>query len=948
MWFGSADGLYRYDGYRFKKFIHDPSDSQSISGGNISCILEDNKGSFWFGCGFAGLNKYDPFSNTFKLYLPNPDTSSNSVNGIIQIYQDKNGTLWTSTPTGGLHEYIDSTDSFKTYKYDTINWKGFKNFISCIHEYEDGFFLLGTWGGALLFDSKKKEYTLPDGLQNLNFHNIRTINEDLSGRIWIGTLTGLYRYDKEEDKLVRFQQDGNNQNRLSSQFIEGILQNPDQQEPLLYISTDIGLNVYNLESEENQVYYHDPSDPQSIAYDNIHSTYLDNNILWLGFENSGISCANLLNIHYEYFSLPQSSILQEPYSATSFLKDRNGFTWIGTLLGGLFKYNKEMELVDHITINPDVENCLYCNFIYSLYQCPEGDIWIGTVNEGLWFYDESKDELIKCNLYIKGVPSPYERINSIYKDSFGAYWAGSFIGRGLFYHDPNTPEKTELHHIEQDPLGYTDVRDFHEDDNRNLWVITCGEGIYILTPENRDSLVFEKFKVPSGSGNIFRSLFTTYIDINNELWFGGLNGLIKYSFTDSSFSHYNSENGLEADFIYDIEGDGKYLWLSSDKGLLRFDPKERGNNRTKVMRYSDGVPFEDIYTFDIYRSDDGFIYVGGKRGSGKGFYRFHPDSIKQNKHVPPIVITDFQVKNKAVTLDSAITGKKAVILDYHENYFSLEFAALDYFNPDMNQYAYKLEGVDEDWIQSGTRRFVNYTGISPGSYIFRVRGSNNDGIWNEAGTSLAITILPPPWKTWWAYLLYGIALSALLLALRLYDLKRQRLKQNLELEKVEKDKLGELDRMKSRFFANISHEFRTPLTLILGPLRNLEQETVSQKSKKDLNIIQRNALRLQQLINQLLSLSKLESGQMKLQARELNIVQLVKGYTHSFESLAKQKDIKLEFKSETDKLMLWVDQDKIEKILYNLLSNAFKYTGSGGSIGVSVGQLDNWQLDSSN
>lgn len=321
----------------------------------------------------------------------------------------------------------------------------------------------------------------------------------------------------------------------------------------------------------------------------------------------------------------------------------------------------------------------------------------------------------------------------------------------------------------------------------------------------------------------------------------------------------------------------------------------------------------------------------------RGFFRFHPDSIPgPNTNIPPVVLTKFNIRNLEFQLDSNITYKRHIRLKHNQSFFSFEFSALDYVNPEKNQFAYMLDGVDEDWTYSGNRRFANYTDISPGDYIFRVKASNSDGYWNETGTFVRISIAPPPWRSWWAYTLYAISFIILIIAWRRYDLKRHRLKQALEIEQLEAVKLKELDSMKSRFFANISHEFRTPLTLILGPLEKLIGTTKDEQCVHDLNMIQRNALRLQRLINQLLNLSKLEAGEMKLIAGERNIVKLVRGYAHSFESLAKQKNIKLVFSSDDERTLIYVDNDKIEKILYNLLSNAFKFTPEGGEITVSV------------
>jgi signal transduction histidine kinase/DNA-binding response OmpR family regulator len=331
------------------------------------------------------------------------------------------------------------------------------------------------------------------------------------------------------------------------------------------------------------------------------------------------------------------------------------------------------------------------------------------------------------------------------------------------------------------------------------------------------------------------------------------------------------------------------------------------------------------------------------QATGEGFFFFHPEDISDNTCIPQIIVIDFKVRNEEFRTDSGIVSKKHLRLKHNENFFSFEFAALDYVCPEKNQFAYFLEGLEDDWVYSGNRRYVSYSSVPPGNYVFRVKGSNNDGYWNETGTSLAITILPPPWRTWWAYFLYGIAILGLITAWRSYDLNRQRLKHQLALEHLEAQKLKELDSTKSRFFANISHEFRTPLTLVLGPLDKL-RAIVPKEAERDLEIMQRNARRLQHLINQLLLLSRLEAGQMKLKAKELNIVKLVNGYVQSFESLAKQKRIELVFHSAEKEIMAFVDRDKMEKILYNLLSNAFKYTPAGGKISVEIGQLDSWAV----
>lgn len=972
MWFGSHDGLYRYDGYQFKAYKHDPEDSTSLSNNSIRRILEDKDGNLWMGSSWYGLNKYDRAKDNFKRYYPNPDTLNKAANGISDIYQDNKGTLWVTSLTGGLHEYLDSTENFRTYKYDTVNAISFHNFIRTMYEDSRGNFWLGAWNGLFMFDRNYKNYLQPYFLDNVNvihrynrgnetvavdnfekerfFLDFRfnDIYEDQTGNLWFTTAHGLLKYDTTLMQLTLFEEDENDPFAISSDYTKLIVNDPYSAEPSFWFPTDWGLNHFYPETGRSITYYHDPDDPHTTPYSNMQGIYLDDcGLLWVGIESSGVSILNLMNTHYEYFRIDPLTEGEQMHTATTFCEDSYGYLWVGTEKGGLYKYDSNMNLVEQYDLRlTDCEWSARWNFIYSMTETPDSLLWIGSINHGLFLYDRPNNEFIQCNLYVRGTQYICFRIESIFQDSFGWYWVGSINNAGLLYCKPGLVKPVEFYGINHPVLGYMDIRDFHEDNNRNLWVVSNGGGIFILRPENRESLEFEKFIPGPEFENLFLNTLSIYSDNDSILWFGGIHGLIRYSKITESVTTFNSANGMVADFIYDIEGDGKHLWISTDKGLARFDPQASGEEMVKIMRLTDGVPFEDIYTFDLYKSDDGMIYIGGKRGSGKGFYRFHPDQIMENSHIPPLVITSFEVNNSPFPLDTNITEKKHIQLKHNQNYFSFEFAALDYVNPERNKYTYKLEGVDNDWIHSGTRRFVNYTGVSPGTYTFRVKGSNNDGIWNEEGTSIVVSITPPPWKTWWAFTLYGLFIISILIIIIRFYIRRQQLIHNLEVEQIQTEKLEELDKMKSRFFANISHEFRTPLTLILGPVEKIINSVKDKTITSELSMVHRNARRLQKLINQLLSLSKLESGKLQLQAQEMDAVPLIRGYVQSFESLAKQKGIELIIKTETDSIMAWLDQDKIEAVLYNLLSNAFKYTEAGGRIEITLSnslKIDNQQ-----
>ncbi len=366
-----------------------------------------------------------------------------------------------------------------------------------------------------------------------------------------------------------------------------------------------------------------------------------------------------------------------------------------------------------------------------------------------------------------------------------------------------------------------------------------------------------------------------------------------------------------------IIGDTKgNLWLGTNKGLSRFNPKI---NTFRNFNISDGLPANEFILGSVNSRNGRLMF-----GSVNGFVIFHPDSIKENTAVPPVYITGLKVLEKSRTLPT-----DQIELPHNENYLSFEFVALNYDAPEKNQYAYKLEGLDNDWIYCGTRRFASYTNLDPGAYTFRVKASNNDGVWNEQGASLHLTILPPWWQAWWAYSLLALLALGTIIYIRHYEIKHFKLRQRAAY-------LSELDNVKSRFFANISHEFRTPLTLILSPLESLLSKPCEEKEHSMFSMMYHNAQRLLHLINQLLDLSKLEAGNLEIEPKPADIFSFLKNTVLSFTSLAEKQKIKYQFNYPSDHPVVYFDADKLEKILMNLISNAFKNTPEGGEITVTV------------
>ncbi len=477
-----------------------------------------------------------------------------------------------------------------------------------------------------------------------------------------------------------------------------------------------------------------------------------------------------------------------------------------------------------------------------------------------------------------------------------------------------------------------------EDSNGTLWIgssngLYCIDSIRTWEGEPHPKLKMIRYRhILGDTSSISNNLiWCIYEDPRGDIWIGTNVGLNRFKKEDEKFTHFFKPDGLPSDVIYNIvEDDHGNLWLSTPIALCKVDLSGQSIHFKKYDA-SDGLPNNNLARA-LYKRRSGEILVG----MTKGLIGFFPDSLKDNPNIPSVAITDLKIHNQSIPLDTIMNHKRHIVLSHSQNFFSLEFAALEFTAPERNQYAYLLEEFETDWNYSGNRRLANYTNVSPGSYIFRVKASNNDGVWNEKGTALKITILPPWWKTWWAYSIYAALILGTLYGLRRYELSRQRFKHRMEMEHIEAENLKEIDNMKSRFFANISHEFRTPLTLIFGPAKDISEKSKDKDIKQSAKIIKRNADKLNGLVNQLLDLSKLEAGKMALETSEHNIIPLLKGLVLSFSSLAERKKITLKFNTKEDKLDIYIDIEKLEKIITNLLSNAFKFTPEGGEVVVSV------------
>jgi signal transduction histidine kinase/ligand-binding sensor domain-containing protein/DNA-binding response OmpR family regulator len=911
LWLGTLNGLVKYDGYTIKTYTPVKNDSLSINNRWISKIFEDHKGSLWIGT-TTGLNLFNRKTENFTRYL-----SSISV---LDMCEDAFGNFWVAVDKG-LFLFDRESNTFQLY-----------NFRDSSHINE-----------AFPAEVNDNEFV------EMSSANITSLAADTLNRLlFLGTASGLYSLNPGSHVVKKI---------LSDFELENISTLYRQTNGTIWIGFDKGFASFNPKKSQITFYQNINLPVTAIAED-------DDGYLWCyaGSQTWAATGNEIIVIN------PSTNQYQRRSSEQiwSMYKDHSGIFWFGTRFEGLNKWNKNKWKFDTYKHLPDNKNTLSSDFVWSVYVDPEGIIWIGTQN-GLDRFDRESGTF-------KNYSINNNEVTAIHGDDSGILWLGTRT-QGLVRFNPLNETFRIFSHNPKDEtsIGGNHVFSILTDSHGLMWVVTRYNGLNLF---NKTTGTFTRYRNnPNDPGSLSQNdIFFIYEDGNNNLWicaeylnrYDRVSGkftsveLIKNTLPTSVFEdskgnfwvgtyfnglllvdkeklvvlkNYTEKEGLPYNTITNIvEDNNGNLWIKTFNGFSRFNPD------TETFRNyytSDGLPEIMTRLVYTYESSANEVFFG----SSEGFYCFYPDSIKDDPTPPKVVISNISLFNKpdeTLSYDGFISEIEKIDLPYNHNDLRFDFVGLHYGEPAKNRYKYMLENFDADWVDAGTQRNATYTNLSPGVYIFRVIACNRDGVWNEEGAFLNLIISPPFWATWWAYSLYVIFFGLVLYGVRRYEMNRVNLKNQVKLDEVKLKEKEETDKMKSRFFANISHEFRTPLTLILGPTEKIISSTKEEETQKQTGLIKRNAARLLNLVNQLLDLSKLEAGKLQLQASKGNIVTFVKGLTMSFESLAERKDVKLKVIAEMNDIELYFDRDKMAKILANLLSNAFKFTGEGGEITVAL------------
>lgn len=962
LWFGTEDGLNRYDGYNFKIFQHDPEDSNSLSDNAIWSLLCSKSGDIWIGTKAGIVSQFNPVTEKFKHWIPQPKLKDG--NSITALYEDTNGDIWIGTRNAGLYKLNPKLNEFNHWNTDNANPNRLSHTsVRSIIQDHLGNIIIGTYNGLNIFnpnqpqDGFKKYFYQLDNQNSLYANQIYNLTKSLINNkiIWVGTPKGLNRFDPEKNFFDRIRipnaqklQFGEGASTVIDELIDG--------EIILWIDTYSGLVRMNLTSNSSQRFQQDDKDFYSIVDNRINKMIKDKSgVIWIATEN-GISYYSPKNVR---FNSPFDErinrylrIEKNKKNLKAIAQNDEGTTFFG--------YSNGLISVENKIEKSEVNN--YSQFenlnIWTLAFQNDNSLWIGTFGQGLKQFDIKSSKVKDWELIFQKSNNPVVKfVKSLYADSKNNLWIGYWgSGLGRIFLKTGQTFVWNLEIDNQKGLSSGDVWTIAEDRLGRIWVGTSDGGLNLF--EDKDGGVFKQWKHDKGndislsSDNIYsiiESSISKYDseEINVILWIAtskGLNQFIVKSKSDNHYdynvetSSYGYKEGLADNSINSIlEDDDGNLWLGTSSGISFFDIKEKYFINFKN---GDGINGTVMNMESAIKLDNGLMIFG----SDKGMNVFDPKKIELSSFSPPVIITNFQLYNQSVKagnnspLKESISFAKEIELKNYEDVFSFEFAALDYNLPKSIKYAYKMEGFDEDWTESGTRRFATYTNLGPGDYIFKVKSTNADGVWNSDVSSIRIMIHPPWWGTIWAYGLYTLLIIVGLLVIRRFEINRTKLRNQLRLKEFEAKKNIDLQQLKSRFFANLSHEFRTPLMLIKGPVERLKNNEDFKSHINEIEMIERNSANLEKLINELLELSQLESSSIPLKAKKVNIVVLLRGIVSQFESIAEQKRIKLIFSTSCEVKIIWVDKDKLEKIVNNLLSNALKFTSSGGQINVELNQ----------
>jgi len=762
LWLGTQEGLNRYDGKKLKVFRHLNNDKTSLSNDYIRDIISDKSGGLWIATQ-AGLNQFIETNETFKR-IEIRGKKENGIDRLNTLFEDSTGSIWIGTDGNGLFKLDQAEGNIKVSSFKIF--KKLENTdVRVIFEDSRGRMWVGTNGkGIFLINSDKnkiKTFYQSPSESKLRYNRIRSIIEDHRGQIWIGSRGGgISRFNELSETFTYYHNDAKDAQSLSSNRVYQIFEDNQQR---LWIATDGGLNIFQPEENNFVRIQHKASQLSSLSNNRVLSIFQDDgNLLWFGTQ-SGLNQWNPITakfVHYRHTN-DQSDSLAYNY-IHGFSESNDGTLYIATYGGGLDSFNPKKKVFE-APVLPLSNGKKIDNHLTTLLVDNQENLWIGTLSQGVYVYSLKSKKLINFDANEAGIKKlSANGVTDILQDSDNEIWVSTY--RGGLNRLKKSRDGFTHYRLNDQQNGLTNENIFQviEDDEGYIWITTDGGGIFKLDKNTGKFNNFSHIKKnpTSLSGNNVTSI---YQDTKGRFWIGTQgNGLNRWSAKDrrrgtSNFKHYTIENGLNSSTVNGTIEDGKgFIWISTNRGVSRLNP---ATDEIKNYNLADEIHGNEFNVGALHKSADNRLYFGGL----EGISAFYPSEIIENKHLPKVVLTQITSEGREVKMEQPLSHLTQVTFDHQDYLISFEFAALDFSQPSKNNYQYKLEGLDEDWINLGVLNRATFTNLPSGSFLLKVRGSNNDGIWSDEAINLQVIVKPAPWASWWAFVIYSLLFGAALI-----------------------------------------------------------------------------------------------------------------------------------------------------------------------------------------
>ncbi|NJL28795.1 MAG: hypothetical protein HC897_13330 [Thermoanaerobaculia bacterium] len=880
LWFATANGLDRWDGNQFKVYQHEPDDPESISSNVLLRLFEDSRGDLWIGTRGRGLNRFDVAEERFERYEQTPDDPHSLLGQEVwSLMEDRSGRLWVGTDAG-LNLLGPDHATFARFAHDAADPDSLaEGTVRKILEDRQGTLWIVTSETLELarYDPQRERLIpvpRPKALEGLGAASSLTAHEDQQGRLWIGTTEGLARLDQDREQLRRF-------DALVGKRVDEIFETRTGE---IWLGTEEGVFVISVSADGEETirqFRHRPEDPHSLSSDEILGFCEDRSgILWIASRKD----ITKLNRRREQFTAFRNRPGMSPSVGGQLVMavaaDARGVVWVGTQDAGLTAIDRERGTSVVYRAEPERSDRLASDKVNAVVAGPEDELWIGTNGGGLHRLEADRRTFTRWRRNAMGSNAPSDFIYCLLLDRRGHLWIGTY-DEGIEHLDPATRRLERFRHDPTDPtsLSSDDVYFLYEDRRGDLWVATFGGLNRLPLGQSPEARAFTRFvRDPNDPTSLSSNNVTAVLeDGAGDFWVGTVDGLNRLDRGGGGFRRYGRKDGLADPRVVALaEGDDGEVWMSTGRGISRFDP------RTETFRSYDtanGIHGSVFRIGVVSQSARGEIFFGGDGG----VTAFFPKMITDDPVPPAVVVTELRLFNEPVSLRRrdpsspllrSIVDSPDLVLSHRQYVIGFELAALHFASPRKNRYAYRLEGFDDGWIETTPgMHFAQYTNLPAGDYIFRVKASNSDGVWNEAGTAIKVSVEPAPWRTWWAYSLYALALTGSVLAL-VGSYRRE-----LRRERLVSQRLREVDKLKDEFLANTSHELRTPLYGIIGLAEAMHEAVADHKGgelppllREQLATIVASGRRLERLVGDVLDVASLEkpplAGAQTARARE--------------------------------------------------------------------------------